>query len=142
MQNNYEITSTIQFWTRNVRNLSKSLTETLRKVDGKFTESPRPVQEEPYGPIWAHKGPYGPQPGPGPNPDWAPTRARASSHRGGGRRVTGGRPGGRRRLTAAVGWGHAGSRGVGQGAGVHAVRGPYGPLWAHMGPILLKSHYF
>ena len=37
----------------------------------------------PYGPIralWAHKGPmgpYGPQPGPGPNPDWAPTRARA-----------------------------------------------------------------
>ena len=21
-------------------------------------------------------GPYGPQPGPGPNPDWAPTRAR------------------------------------------------------------------
>ena len=23
-------------------------------------------------------GPYGPQPGPGPNPDWAPTRARAS----------------------------------------------------------------
>ena len=22
-------------------------------------------------------GPYGPQPGPGPNPDWAPTRARA-----------------------------------------------------------------
>ena len=52
---------------------------------GKFTESirnlprpPRPVQEGPYGPIWAHiwahKGPYGPQPGPGPNPDWAPTR--------------------------------------------------------------------
>ena len=22
-------------------------------------------------------GPYGPQPGPGPNPDWVPTRARA-----------------------------------------------------------------
>ena len=27
--------------------------------------------------IRAHMGPYGPQPGPGPNPDWAPTRARA-----------------------------------------------------------------
>ena len=34
-----------------------------------------PVQEDPYGPhkgphgpIWAHKGAYGPQPGPGPNP--------------------------------------------------------------------------
>ena len=27
-----------------------------------------------FGPIWAHKGPYGPQPGPGPNPYWAPTR--------------------------------------------------------------------
>ena len=30
--------------------------------------------------LWAHEGPmgpYGPQPGPGPNPDWAPTRARA-----------------------------------------------------------------
>ena len=24
-----------------------------------------------------HKGPYGPQPGPGPNPDWAPTRTGA-----------------------------------------------------------------
>ena len=32
----------------------------------------------PIGPLWAHKGPYGPiygpQPGPGPNTDWAPTR--------------------------------------------------------------------
>ena len=28
--------------------------------------------------IRALMGPYGPQPGPGPNPDWAPTRARAS----------------------------------------------------------------
>ena len=25
------------------------------------------------GPIWDHKGPYGPQPGPGLNPDWALT---------------------------------------------------------------------
>ena len=33
----------------------------------------------PYRPIRAHKGPYGPQPGPGPNPDWAPTRARVGS---------------------------------------------------------------
>ena len=35
------------------------------------------------GPIWAHKGPmgpYGPQPGPGPNPDWAPTRFFQSYH--------------------------------------------------------------
>ena len=24
--------------------------------------------------LWAHKVPYGPQPGPGPNQDWAPTR--------------------------------------------------------------------
>ena len=32
---------------------------------------------DPYGPIRVHMGPYGSQPGPGPNPDWAPTRARA-----------------------------------------------------------------
>ena len=86
MQNLLEISSRYNFGTRNVRNWSKSLTESLRKDDGKFTESPRPVQEDPYGPTWAHIGPYGPiwthiwahkgaygpiygpQPGLGPNP--------------------------------------------------------------------------
>ena len=34
----------------------------------------------PYGPIWAPTR-TGPQPGLGPNPDWAPTRARASQNR-------------------------------------------------------------
>ena len=73
MQNHLEVSSKNKFWTRNVRNWSKSLY-------GKFTESirnlprpSRPVQEGPYGPIrahiWAHKGPYM-----GPNPDRAPTR--------------------------------------------------------------------
>ena len=72
MQNHLEVSSKSKFWTRNVRNWSKSLY-------GKFTESirnlprpPRPVQEGPYGPIRAHMGPCGPQPGPGPNPDWDP----------------------------------------------------------------------
>ena len=41
----------------------------LRKVDGKLTLFPRPVQEDPYGPI------YGPiRAHMGPNPDRAPTR--------------------------------------------------------------------
>ena len=67
MQNHLEISSKYHFGTRNVRNLSKSLY-------GKFTESirnlprpPRPVQEGPYGPIWAPTR-TGPQPGLGPNP--------------------------------------------------------------------------
>ena len=70
---------------------TKLVQMSLRKVDGKLTPSPRLVQEGPYGPIWAHiwahQGPYGsiygpilaptrtgPEPGQGPNPDWAPTR--------------------------------------------------------------------
>ena len=46
-----------KFWIRNVRNLSKSLY-------GKLTLFPRPVQENPYGPIRAHMGPYGAHMGP------------------------------------------------------------------------------
>ena len=69
MQNHYEIWSKYHLWTRNVADWSKSPDLVMSG----------PVQEDPYGPIRAHKGPYdpyGPQPGPGPNPDWAPTRAR------------------------------------------------------------------
>ena len=55
MQNHLEILSKYNFWIRNVRNWSKSLTESLRN----FQDLSRRT----------HKGPYGPQPGPGPNPD-------------------------------------------------------------------------
>ena len=61
MQNHYVISSKYHFWTRNVPNWTKSPDLVMSG----------PVQEDPYGP---HMGPYGPQPGPGPNPDWAPTR--------------------------------------------------------------------
>ena len=44
MQNHLEISSKIQFWTRSVRNWSKSLTESLRKVYAIFQG---PVQEDP-----------------------------------------------------------------------------------------------
>ena len=84
MQNHLEISSKTQFWTRNVRILSKSLTESLRKVYVIFQDLSRRTHKSPYGPIrahiWAHKGPYGPiwaptrtgiQPGLGPNPAWA-----------------------------------------------------------------------
>ena len=54
MQNHLEISSKTQFWTRTVRNLSKSLTESLCKVYGIFQDLSRRT----------HKGPYGPQPGP------------------------------------------------------------------------------
>ena len=67
MQNHLEIPSESKFLTRSVRNWSKSLTESLHKVYGIygiFQDLSRRF----------HKGPYGPQPGPGPNPDWAPTR--------------------------------------------------------------------
>ena len=75
IQNHLEISSKSNFWTRNVRNWSKSLTEIWRN----FQDLPRRTHKGPYGPtygpirthIWAHKGPYGPQPGPGPNPAWA-----------------------------------------------------------------------
>ena len=64
MQNHYEISSKYHFWTRNVRNWTKSPDLVMSG----------PVQEDPYGP---HMGPYGPiraptrtgpQPGLGPNP--------------------------------------------------------------------------
>ena len=90
MQNHLEISSKYHFWTRNVRNLSKSFTESLRKVYGKFTEVQdlsRKAHKGPYGPtwthIWAHKGPYGAQPGPGPNPTGpqpGPGRSHQSGH--------------------------------------------------------------
>ena len=53
MQNHLEISSKYNFWTRNVRNWSKSLTESLRKVYGISKTCPG-------GPIWAHMGPQGP----------------------------------------------------------------------------------
>ena len=56
MQNHLEFLSKNQFWTRNVRNYTKSRDLVMSGT----------VQEDPYG---HHKGPYGPQPGPGPNPD-------------------------------------------------------------------------
>ena len=46
----------------------------LEKVFGKYTESTESSKTCLVGPIRVHMGPYGPQPGPGPNPDWAPTR--------------------------------------------------------------------
>ena len=54
MQNHYEILSKYYFWTRNVRNWTKSPDLVMSG----------PVQEDPYGlhmgPVWAHMGPYGP----------------------------------------------------------------------------------
>ena len=70
MQNHLEMSSKTQFWTRNVRNWSKSLTESLRKVYGTYNLTRR-THKGPYGPIY---GPIwapartGPQPGLGPNP--------------------------------------------------------------------------
>ena len=58
MQNHLEISSKSKFWTRNVRNLSKSLTESLRKVYGIYGIFQDLFRK-------THKGPYGPQPGPG-----------------------------------------------------------------------------
>ena len=43
----------------------------VQKSYGKFTESTESSKTCPGGPIRAHEGPYGPQPGPGPNPDRA-----------------------------------------------------------------------
>ena len=68
MQNHLEISSKYHFWTRNVRNWSKCLTESLRKVYGIFQDLSRRTHKGPYGliygPIRAHMAPYGPQPGP------------------------------------------------------------------------------
>ena len=82
MQNHLEISSKTQFWTRNLRNWSKSLTESLWKDYVEFTpylstESSKTCPGEPirahmgpYGPVRAHKGPYGPiRAHMGPNPD-------------------------------------------------------------------------
>ena len=149
MQNHLEISSKYNFWTRNVRNWSKlsygKLTEIWRKVYG----NPRPVQEDLYGPIWAHMGPYGPTwahiwahiwAHMGPNPDRAPTR-------------TGPQPGPGPPTfdfvphdslsiiywgshLAVPGWGpvRVGAQsGLGPGPG-WGPYGPIGPLWAHKGP--------
>ena len=51
MQNHYVIWSKYHFWTRNAPNSTKSPDLVMSG----------PVQEDPYGPIRAHKGPYGPQ---------------------------------------------------------------------------------
>ena len=67
MQNHLEISSKTHFWTRNVRNLSKSLTESLRKVYVIFQDLSRRTHKGPYGPIRAHMGP---------NPDRAPRNSR------------------------------------------------------------------
>ena len=63
-QNHLEISSKTYFWARSVRNWTKTLTSVMSG----------PAKTCPGGPIRAHMGPYGPQPGQGPNPDWAPTR--------------------------------------------------------------------
>ena len=68
MQNHPEIPSKNKFWTQHMRNLSKL-------SYGNLTESWRFFQDLSRR---THLGPYGPQPGPGSNPDWAPTRARAN----------------------------------------------------------------
>ena len=68
MQNHLEISSKYHFGTRNVRNLSKSLTESLRKVYGIygiFQDLSRRTHKGLYGPIWAPTR-TGPQPGHGP----------------------------------------------------------------------------
>ena len=64
MQNHYEINSKSQFWTRHVRNWSKSLTERLGKINGIyviFQDLSRRTHKGPYGPIrahiWARMGP-------------------------------------------------------------------------------------
>ena len=86
MQNHLEISLKYHFWTRKVRNWSKSLTESWRKVDAFYGTSktcpggPIRAHMGPHGSIYGpisgpYMGPYGPQPGQGPNPDWAPTRA-------------------------------------------------------------------
>ena len=49
IQNHLEISSKTQFWTRNVRNWTKSRDLVMSG----------PVQEDPYGPIWALMGPPG-----------------------------------------------------------------------------------
>ena len=64
MQNHYVISSKYHFWTWNVPNWTKS----------RDLNMSGPAKTCLGGPIRAHMGPYGPQPGPGPNPDWAPTR--------------------------------------------------------------------
>ena len=80
MQNHLEISSKSVLDPKRAKLVQMS----LRKVDGNLTESPRPVQEDPYGPTWAHMGPYGPTwthiwahkapYGPIYGPIWAPTR--------------------------------------------------------------------
>ena len=58
---------------------AKLVQKSLRKVYGKYTESPGPVQEDPYGPI---RSPYGPiRAHMGPNPDRAPTRTGLTKYR-------------------------------------------------------------
>ena len=67
MQNHLEISSKTQFWTRNVRNWCKSLTESLRNLQDLSRRTHKGPYGPIYGPIRAIMGPYGPQPGLGPN---------------------------------------------------------------------------
>ena len=76
MQNHLEISSNTIFGPETCEINPK----VLRKVDGKLTESWRFSKTWPGGPTRAHMGPYGPQPGPGPNPDWAPCSFLTSSN--------------------------------------------------------------
>ena len=122
MQNHLDISSKTQFWTRNVRNWSKSLTESLRKVYVIFQDLSRRTHKGPYGPIWAHKGPI--RAHMDPNPDRAfVSRALDDIHRN---------------PTA--------SRSATENGPSWGPYGPiYGPLWAHMGPpgqVLEKASTF
>ena len=117
MQNHLEISSKSEFWTRDAPNWSKCLYGKLTEIWRNLPRPPRPVQEGPYGPIRAHKGPHGPIYGPirahmGPNPDGAPM----------GRPPKAAAP---LFLGPSPGWGPV---------RVGAHMDPYGPLWAHMGP--------
>ena len=57
MQNHYVISSKYHFWTRNVRNWTKSPDLVM---SGPVQEDPYGPHMGPYGPIWAHMGPYRP----------------------------------------------------------------------------------
>ena len=81
MQNHLEISSKTQL-------KDPKRAKFVQKSYGKFTESLRNFQDlsrrthkGPYGPIYgpirAHMGPDGPQPGPGPQPGLGPNPARA-----------------------------------------------------------------
>ena len=57
MQNHYEILSKYHFWTRNLRNWTKSPDWVM---SGPVQEDTYGPHMGPYGPIWVYMGPYGP----------------------------------------------------------------------------------